>query len=81
MEFLFIGYKNGIIEIVRTQDNEIKNIIKNKYEINKILFEDKYFAIIFIGDNKGLRIKQVKQKEKYFEDNYAACPSLCFDKS
>ena len=58
----------------------IKTLKKNKYEINKILFDSKFFPIFFIGDNKGLKIKSVKGNFKYFEDNTAACYSMCFDR-
>ena len=78
-EYLFIGFKNGTIEIVAVNDNEIKKIIQNEYEINSILFEDKYFCIIFIGDNKGLRIRDNARNIKYFDDNYAPCTSFCFN--
>ena len=86
-EYLFIGYKNGVTMIiyldfddVNFREENIKQIQKNKYEINKILFDSKFFTIFFIGDNKGLKVKSVRGNFKYFEDNTVACYSICFDR-
>ena len=86
-EYLFIGYKNGVTMVIYLDFNDvnfkeenIKEIKKNKYEINKILFDSKFFTIFFIGDNKGLKVKSVRGNFKYFEDNTVACYSICFDR-
>ena len=85
-EFLFIAYKNGVIIPVKLdlnnynfKEENIKMIIDNKYEINTILFESKFFTVILIGDSKGFRIKSIKGNNIYFEDNSASCYSMCFD--
>ena len=63
-EYLFIAYKNGVTMAIYLDFNDVyfkeENVgvfKKNKYEINKILFESNFFTIFFIGDNKGLKIK------------------------
>lgn len=85
-EFLFIAYKNGVIIPVKLdlnnynfKEENIKMFIDNKYEINTILFESKFFTVISIGDSKGFKIKSIKGKNTYFEDNSDACYSICFD--
>ena len=95
-EFLFIGYRNGIIMTFyltekilcdwkkfvcdNEEQNNIKSIFQNDHQINNILYEDKFFEYIFIGDNKGFRIKKIKGSI-IFQDNSDACFSLCFDKN
>ena len=86
-DYLFICYRNGIIIIIDLNcdsDNEeeyIKYIIENDDEINSILFDSKFFLNIFIADNKGFKIRNIKPNKIIFKDNSATCLSLCFDKN
>ena len=86
-DFLFIGYRNGIIIILYLNDIEyddeknIKMIIKNEVEINNILYESKFYAIVFIGTNKGLIVRTLKPNKIVYKDNTGACLSFCFDKN
>lgn len=86
-EYLFIGYRNGIIRVNQLTENipndeeeNCKEIMKIGVTINNILFENKYFMVLFIGTNKGLKIKKIKG-EIIYEDNSSPCLSLCFDKN
>ena len=81
-EYLFIGYKNGIIMIYCIKDiqnNDYKEFIQNVNEIKKILFETKFFNIIFIGDKKGFQIRPIEEKESLILNDISSCLSLCFD--
>ena len=86
-DYLFICYRNGIIIIINLNcdsDNEeeyITYIIENDDEINSILFDSKFFLNIFIADNKGFKIRNIKPNNIFFKDNSATCLSLCFDKN
>ena len=86
-EYLFIGYRNGMIIVINlncdsfNEEEYITYIMKNDDEINSILFEDKFFTYIFIADNKGFKIRRIKPNKIIFKDNSAACLSLCFDKN
>ena len=80
-EYLFIGYKNGIIMIYCIEDiqnNDYKEFIQNVNEIKKILFETKFFNIIFIGDKKGFQIRAIEGKESLILNDISSCLSLCF---
>ena len=84
-EYLFIGYKNGIImiyDIYEIQGKDFHIKIKNGNEIKKILFEDKYFQFIFIGDNEGFKIRYVNENNKKNKSlifiDFTPCLSLCF---
>ena len=87
-DFLFVGYRNGIVAIFSLEENnlnyekKIKKIIKNdRKEINSIIFKSKFFEYIFIADNKGFNIRKIVGGKKIFEDNSAACFSFCFDEN
>lgn len=85
-EFLFIGYKNGKIIIWYLKDNEggdnnIKRILNIFCKLNNILFIDEFYEIIFVGSEKGLIIKGIKDDETFTINNSEECLSLCFDKS
>lgn len=56
-----------------------KGFIQNENEIKKILFEDKFFTIIFIGDNKGFQIRPNKGNGSLILNDISPCLSLCFD--
>ena len=60
------------------KEEDIKYIIRNPYEINNILYESKFFEFVFIGDNKGFKLRKIKG-DIIYEDNSAACLSLCID--
>ena len=87
-DYLFIGYRNGIIAIFGLEESDsnyeknIIRIIKNdRKEINSIFFKSKFYEYIFIADNKGFNIRKIIIGKKIFEDNSAACFSFCFDEN
>ena len=86
-EYLFIGLKNGKIEIYSMEnlDDEDKGkreeiIFSKNTKVNTILFENKHFHFIFIACEKGLYIQKIKGKS-YCIDDSEECISLCFDMS
>ena len=86
-EYLFIGLKNGKIEIYSMEnlDDEDKGkreeiIFSKNTKVNTILFENKHFHFIFIACEKGLYIQKIKGKSCRI-DNSEECISLCFDVS
>ena len=85
-DFLFIGYKNGIIITIYLnlnffgEDSKIGRIYPNKNKINNILYENKFYEYYYIGDNKGFKMRKINENTLIFEDNSAGCHSLCFDK-
>ena len=46
-----------------------------------ILFIDEFYEIVFVGSEKGLIIKGIKDDETFTINNGEECLSLCFDKS
>ena len=84
-EYLFVSYRNWIILIYSLEEvdeeNSLQLIIQHNDEINSILFEIKFFEIIFIGDNKGFKIRKLKPSRIIYEDKSATCLSFCFDKN
>ena len=88
-EFLFIGYRNGTIIIFHFKEYDddddveenITKIIKNEDELNNILYESKFFSVVFIGTNKGLIVRRLKSDKIVYKDKAGACLSLCFDKN
>ena len=71
-----------IYDIYGIQGNDFHHVIKNGSEIKNILFEDKYFQFIFIGDNKGFKIRFVNENNKKNKSlifiDFTPCLSLCF---
>ena len=88
-DFLFIGYKNGKIIIWYTNDNKedeegddnIKRILNIYSKLNNILFINEFYEFVFVGSEKGLIIKGIKDDETFKINNTEDCLSLCFDKS
>ena len=85
-EFLFIGFKNGKILIwylndYECGDNNIKRILNISCKLNKFLYINEFYEIVFVGSEKGLIIKGIKDDETFKINNTEDCLSLCFDKS
>lgn len=88
-DFLFIAFKNGVIQVwniqgdssENSQDN-MKQVIETNVDINDIVFESKYFEIYAIATSQGLQIRKVKgDKKPFFFDKHSTCYSITYDKS
>ena len=80
-EYLFVGYRNGIIKVYRTfkiKAKLIHDVIKNGNEIKKILFEDEFFEVVFIGDDNGFKMRPIKGNKSIAFNDFTSCLSLCF---
>ena len=86
-EFLFIGYRNGTIIIFHFEEfgdgveENVTKIIENEGELNDVLYESKFFSVVFIGTNKGLIVRSLKPDKIVYKDKAGPCLSLCFDKN
>ena len=87
-EYLFFSYKGETIKVKNKEkieqenENDAKQLLETRAEINAILFESKFFKVYTLGTKKGLQIRKIKGgKEPEFEDNEnGACLSLTYDK-
>ena len=62
-------------------EENVTKIIENEGELNDVLFESKFFSVVFIGTNKGLIVRSLKPDKIVYKDKAGPCLSLCFDKN
>ena len=70
-----------MIRDLNDYENGDKRILHIFCKLNSILFIDEFYEVVFVGSEKGLIIKGIRDDKTYKYNIVEECLSLCFDKS